>query len=95
MKETGMDTWAQRATAQLARMRGFGWSFDRAWASLMDGDPPDWRRDFGIRATGTFDDETAVRRTEAWLRDVFRAAYELEAGSEALRYIELPWRAAA
>jgi hypothetical protein len=90
-----METWAERATAQLARMRSYGWGFDRAWLSLMDGDPPDWRRDFGIRGGGTFDVELQERQTEVWLREVFRAAYELEAGSEALRYIELPWRAAA
>jgi hypothetical protein len=87
------ETWAERATAQLARMRSYGWGFDRSWLSLMDGDPPDWRRDFGIRGdrlTGTLEGGLAERRTEAWLREVFRAAYDVNPSTARLEHLVLP-----
>jgi hypothetical protein len=74
-------------------MRSYGWGFDRAWLSLMDGDPPDWRRDFGIRGeglTGTTDQELLERRTEAWLRERFREAYDLDPATARLRHLEVP-----
>lgn len=79
-----------RATAQLTRMRGYGWTFDRAWKSLMDGDPPDWRKDFGIRGgrlTDSLEGELLQRQTEKWLRARFREAWENDPASARLREI--------